>query len=63
VFLLGEVAPPLVVRPQRRWDYALIQSLGSAWQTPAWKVRVNPVWDTVGEISTRRHDPDQCLPA
>ncbi len=50
------------VQPQHRWDYALIQSLGSAWQTPALKVQLNPVWDTVAGISTRRHHPGRCLP-
>jgi hypothetical protein len=51
------------VQPQHRWDYALIQGLGSAWQTPALKVQANPVWATVGGISTRHHHPDRCLPA
>lgn len=50
------------VQPQHRWDYALIQSVGAAWQTPALKVQFNPVWATVAGIPTRRHHPDRCLP-
>ena len=41
-------------QPRQRWDYTAIQNAGAAWQAPALKVQLNPVWKTVAGKST--HD-------
>ncbi|WP_089016294.1 esterase/lipase family protein [Micromonospora inositola] len=45
----------------RRWDYSVLQRAGGAWQAPALKVALNPVWHTVAGRSTRNYEADVCL--
>jgi pimeloyl-ACP methyl ester carboxylesterase len=46
---------------EHRWDYTAAQYAGAAWQTPALKTSLNPVWNMVAGHSTRNLKITKCI--